>query len=84
MMRQIGKDFPWPNTVGIGQGVSRDGLAAKSQVIEMMALNAQIDLDVPQRFARSQQPFHLAPIPPSSIRVSYLQRVCGPRRRCLS
>ena len=54
MMGQIGKDFPWSHSVGIGQCVARDGLAAKAQVIEMLALHAQIDLDVAQRFAGGQ------------------------------
>ena len=54
MMRQIGKDFPWPNAVRVGQGVARDRLAAKTQVIEMLALHTQIDLDVAQRFAGGQ------------------------------
>ena len=30
MMGQIGKDFPWSNSVGVGQCVARDGLAAKA------------------------------------------------------
>ena len=54
MMRQIGKDFPWPNAVRVGQGVARDRLAAKTQVIEMLALHTQIDLDIAQRLARGQ------------------------------
>ena len=53
-MGQIGKDFPWSNSVGVGQCVARDGLAAKAQVIEMLALHAQIDLDVAQRFTGGQ------------------------------
>jgi len=54
MMCQIGKDFPWPNAVRVGQGVARDRLAAKTQVIEMLALHTQIDLDIAQRFAGGQ------------------------------
>jgi len=54
MMRQVGKDFLWPNAVRVGQGVARDRLAAKTQVIEMLALHTQIDLDVAQRFAGGQ------------------------------
>jgi hypothetical protein len=54
MMRQIGKNLPWPNAVGVGQGVARDGLAAKAQVIEVLALHTQIDLDIAQRLARGQ------------------------------
>ena len=30
MMCQIGKDFPWSSSVGVGQCVARDGLAAKA------------------------------------------------------
>jgi hypothetical protein len=54
MMRQIGKNLPWPIAVGVGQGVARDGLAAKVQVIEVLALHTQIDLDIAQRLARGQ------------------------------
>ena len=54
MMRQISKDFPWPNAVRVGQGIARDRLAAKSQVIKMLALHTQIDLDIALRFAGGQ------------------------------
>jgi hypothetical protein len=54
MMRQIGKDFPWPNAVRVGQGVARDRLAAKNQVTEMLALHTQIDFDIAQRLAGGQ------------------------------
>src|SRR3990167_7412227 len=51
VMRQIGKDLPGAYSIGVGQRVARDGLAAKSEVIEMLALRPQIDLDVAQGFA---------------------------------
>jgi hypothetical protein len=54
MMRQVGQDFSPPNTVGVGQCVARDGLAAKAQVVEMLALHTQIDLDIAQRLESGQ------------------------------
>jgi hypothetical protein len=51
MMRQIGKNLPWPNAVCVGHGVALDGLAAKAQATEVLALHTQIDLDIAQRLA---------------------------------
>ena len=54
MLRQICKNLLWPNAVAVGQGVARDGLAAKAKVIEVLAMHTQIDLDIAQRIARGQ------------------------------
>ena len=54
IMRQIGKNLSWPNAVGVCQGAARDGLVAKAGVIKVMALRAQLDLDIAQRLARGQ------------------------------
>jgi Txe/YoeB family toxin of Txe-Axe toxin-antitoxin module len=54
VMGQIGKDFPGSDAVCIGQRVARDRLAAQPHMIEMFALRSQIDLDIAQRFARSE------------------------------
>ena len=49
MIRKLDKNLPWPNTVAVDQGVERDRLEAKFQVIEMFALRTQIDLDIAHR-----------------------------------
>ncbi len=45
---ELSRNLPWSNAFGVGQGVARDGLAAKAQVIKVLALHAQIDLDIAQ------------------------------------
>ena len=54
MMRQIRKDFPRPDSICVGQGIARNRFAAQPHVIKMFALRSQIDLDISQRFARSE------------------------------
>ena len=54
VLRQIGKHCPRSRSIGIGQRVARNRLAAKSQAIKMLPSRAKIDLDVAQRLASSQ------------------------------
>ena len=54
MMCQIRKDFPRPDSICVGQGIARNRFAAQPHVIKMFALRSQIDLDIAQRFARSE------------------------------
>jgi hypothetical protein len=54
MMRQIGKNFPRSDAIGVGQSVSRNGLAEKTHMIKMLSLRPQIYLDIAQRFSSCQ------------------------------
>jgi hypothetical protein len=46
MMRQIRKNFPWPDSICVGQDIARIRFAAQSHVIKMFALRTQIDFDI--------------------------------------
>jgi len=54
VLRKVGVDLPWPGCIGIGQGVTRNGLAEQTHVIQALGLGTQIDLDVAQRLAVGQ------------------------------
>jgi hypothetical protein len=45
-MRQIRKNFPWPDSICVGQDIARIRFAAQSHVIKMFALRTQIDFDI--------------------------------------
>lgn len=54
MLGKVGVDLPRPCSVGIGQRIARNSLAAQPHVIKPLGLGAQIDFDIAQRFAVGQ------------------------------
>lgn len=54
VLGEVAVDLPRAHGVRVGQGVARDGVAAKAHVIQLVRVGAQIDLDVSQRFAPRQ------------------------------
>ena len=54
MVRQVCKDLPGSDAIGVGQRVARNRLATQPHVVEIFSLSPQIDLDIAQRFACGQ------------------------------
>lgn len=54
VLRKVGIDLPGARCVGVGQRVSRNRLASKSQMVQTLGLRPQIDLDIAKRLAVGQ------------------------------
>lgn len=54
MLRKIGINLPWPNSVRIRQRVAGNRFAAKPHVVQPVRLRPQIDFDIAQGFSIRQ------------------------------